>query len=66
MNDRSWMYRASPKGLHKMNYCNRIESFINYALSNLKNISGDDIRCPCKRYKNKKFLNPNVVKMHLL
>jgi hypothetical protein len=36
------------------------------ALSNPRNISGDGIRCPCKRCKNKKFLNTDVVTMHLL
>jgi len=37
-------------------YCNEIEGFINYALSNLTNISGDGSRCSCKRCKNKSFL----------
>jgi hypothetical protein len=47
-------------------YCNEIEGFINYVLSNLKIISGSGIRCPCKRCKNKMFLNPYIVIMHLL
>jgi hypothetical protein len=46
MDDHSWMYRGSPKGLYRMNYCNEIQSFINYILSNSINISGDNIRCP--------------------
>jgi hypothetical protein len=66
MDDCSWMYQVSPEGLHKMNYCNEVESFINYAQSNLKNISVDDIRCPYKRYKNKKFLDLDVFKIYLL
>jgi hypothetical protein len=49
-----------------MNYCNDVEGFINYALSNPKNISEGNIRCPCKSCKNKKFLNPDVITMHLL
>jgi len=49
-----------------MNYCNRVMSFINYALSNLKNISGNGISCLCKRCKNKKFINPDIVAIHLL
>jgi hypothetical protein len=49
-----------------MDYCNRIKSFINYALSNLRNISGCNIRCPFKRCKNKKILDSNVVTMHIL
>ena len=54
MGDCLWMYRDSLKGLCKMDYCNGVEGFINYALSNLKNISGGGTRCPCKRCKNKK------------
>ena len=60
------MYWDSPKRLRMMNYCNEIEGFINYALSNPRNISGWGIRCPCKRCKNKKFLNPDVVTMYVL
>jgi hypothetical protein len=39
---------------------------ITYALSNPRNISERGIRCSCKRCKNKNFLNPDVVTMHLL
>ena len=50
-----------------MDYYNGVESFINYALFNLSNISRCEIiRCPCKRCKNKKFLDPDIVTMHLL
>jgi hypothetical protein len=66
VDDHSLIYRVSPEGLHMMNYCNGVESFINYGLSNLKNISGSDIRYPCKIGKNKKFLDPDAVIMHLL
>jgi len=66
MDDRSWMYRDSLEGLRKMNYYNEVQSYINYTLSNPRNISGNGVRCPCKRYKNKKFLNPGVVTLHLI
>ena len=36
-----------------MDYCNGVRGFINYALSNPRNITGGGIRCPCKRCKNK-------------
>jgi hypothetical protein len=55
MNDPSWMYQDSPKALHMMNYCNGIEGFINYTLSNPINFSGGGIRCSCKKCKNKKI-----------
>ena len=49
-----------------MNYCNGVEGFINYTLSNPRNFSEDGIGCPCKRCKNKKFMDLDVVMMHLL
>jgi len=49
-----------------MDYCNEVYSFINYALSNPRNINGGGIRCPCKKCKNKKFINPDFIMMHLL
>lgn len=48
-----------------MNYCNEIKGFINYTLSNLKNINGYSIKCSYKRCKNKKFFDPNVTMHHL-
>jgi hypothetical protein len=49
-----------------MDYCNRFQGFINYALSNPRNFSGCSIRCPCKRCENKNLLDLDVVTMHLL
>jgi len=66
MDDHSLMYRDPPEKLRRMDYCNEIEGFINYTLSNPRNINGDGIRCSCKRCKNKKFLDTDVVTMHLL
>jgi len=60
------MYQDSPKWLRRMDYCNEVHDFINYALFNLRNISRDDIRCRCKSCKNKKFLTLDVVMMRLL
>jgi hypothetical protein len=39
-----------------MDYYNKVQGFINYALSNPRNISGDSIRSSCRRCKNKKDL----------
>jgi len=60
------MYQDSPKKLPRIDSCNEVHNFINYATSIPRNISGGGIRCPCKRCKDKKFLNPDVVMMHLL
>jgi hypothetical protein len=55
MDDRSCMYQDSPEGLRMMDYYNEVQGFINYALSNPRNISGGSIRCPCNRCKIKRF-----------
>ena len=66
MDGRSWIYRDLPQSLWMMDYYNNIQGFINYAQSNPINISEEDLRCSCNRCKNKKFLGPDVVTMHLL
>ena len=43
MDDHCWMYRGSPQGLRRMDYCNGVQDFINYATSNLRNISGGGV-----------------------
>jgi len=49
-----------------IDYCNGVQGFINYTTSIPRNISGDGIRCLCKRCKNKKILDPYIVTMHRL
>jgi len=66
MDDRSWMYRDSPQGLRRMDYCNGVQGFINFATSIPRNFTGGGIRCPCRKCQNKKYLHPDVVMMHLL
>jgi hypothetical protein len=41
--------------LYIEDYCKEIESFINFSLSNSKNISRGWIKYPCVKGKNKKF-----------
>jgi hypothetical protein len=66
MDDCSWMYRDSPQGLRRMDYCNGVQGFINFATSILRNFIDGGIRCPCRKCKNLKFLHQDVVTMHLL
>jgi len=66
MDDRSWMYRDSPQGLRRIDYCNKVQSFINFATSIPRNFTGGGIRCPCRKCQNKKYLHLDVVTMHLL
>jgi hypothetical protein len=55
MDDCSWMYQDSSQGLQKIDYYNEV----NYTIYNLRNISRGGIGCLCKRWKNKKFLDPD-------
>jgi len=66
MDDRSWMYRDSPQGLRRMDYCNGVQGFINFATSIPRNFTGGGIRCPCRKCENKKYLHPDVIMMHHL
>jgi hypothetical protein len=66
MDDRSWMYRDSPQGLRRMDYCNGVQGFINFTTFILINFTGGGIRCPCKKCQNKNYLHLDVVMMHLL
>ena len=66
MDDRSWMYRDSPQGLRRMNYCNGVQGFINFTTSIPRNFTDGGIRCPCRKCKNLKFLHQDVVTIHLL
>jgi hypothetical protein len=49
-----------------MDYCNGVQSFINFATSIPRNFTDGGIRCPCRKCKNLKFLHQDVVTMHLL
>ena len=49
-----------------MDYCNGVQGFINFAISIPRNFSRGNIRCPCRKCKNKKYLHPDIVTMHLL
>jgi hypothetical protein len=53
MNNCSWMYQDLPQGIEK--FIVRVESFINFALLSLKNISEGENKCPCVKCKNKNF-----------
>jgi hypothetical protein len=52
-------------GRSSMDYCNGVQGFINFATSILRNFSGGSIRCPRRKCKNKKYMHPDVVTMHL-
>jgi hypothetical protein len=60
------MYRDSPQELQRMNYCNGVQGFINFATSIPRNFSGGGIRCPYMKCKNKKYLHSEVVTIYPL
>jgi len=60
------MYRDSPQELRRMDYCNEFQGFINFSTFIPRNFSGGGIKYPYRKCKNKKFLHPNIVTMHLL
>jgi len=49
------MYRDSPQWLRMMDYSNEIRGFINYALSNPRNISEEILDVHAKGVKIKNF-----------
>ena len=49
------MYLDLPQGVFREDYYRGVKSFINFTLSNSKNISGCKIRCLYVKCKNKKI-----------
>jgi hypothetical protein len=49
------MYQDSLKGIYRQDYLQGVESFINFIIYKLNNISADEIRCSYVKCKNKKF-----------
>jgi predicted GNAT superfamily acetyltransferase len=60
------MYRDLLERLYTQDYLQGVESFINFVLFNMNNISANKIRCLCVKYENNKFHHKNIVMMHLL
>jgi len=49
-----------------MDYRNGVQCSINFTTSITRNFTRGGIRCPYRKCKNKKYLHPDVVMMHLL
>ena len=62
----SWIYRQSFQELCGMDYCNGIQGFISYAISNLTNIGRGRIRCPCRKFQTKMFIDLGFFRIYLL
>jgi hypothetical protein len=55
-----------PQGLRRIDYCNGVRDFINFATFIPRNFTRGDIRCLYRKCQNKKYLHQDVVMMHLL
>jgi hypothetical protein len=55
MDDRSYMYKDSPQRLQRMDYCNGVQGFINYATCIPRNISGAVLGVHARGVKIKSF-----------
>jgi hypothetical protein len=55
-----------PQGLRRIDYCNGVRGFINFATFIPRNFTRGDIRCLYRKCQNKKYLHQDVVMMHLL
>jgi hypothetical protein len=49
-----------------MSYCNGVQGFINFTTSIPINFTRGGISSPCRKCKNKKYMHPDVIMMHLL
>ncbi|XP_043815296.1 uncharacterized protein LOC110620971 [Manihot esculenta] len=66
--ERSWMYARLRDGLLNPRYLEGINEFIEKAKTCTEYLNGDQIRCPCNRFKcqNRSFQDENTVKYHLM
>ncbi|WMV28348.1 hypothetical protein MTR67_021733 [Solanum verrucosum] len=63
---RGWMYeRFGGRGGILSSFITGVNNFIQYACSQKNRMSGDKIKCPCKKCHNLKYMNVEMVKYHL-
>ncbi|KAM3281818.1 hypothetical protein P3S67_027465 [Capsicum chacoense] len=65
--ERRWMYdRLDGRGAINSRFITGVNNFILFACSQQNCMSGDNIRCPCKKCRNIKYKNIETVRYHLL
>ncbi|WMV19708.1 hypothetical protein MTR67_013093, partial [Solanum verrucosum] len=63
---RGWMYeRLDGRGGILSSFITGVNNFIQYACSQKNRMSGDNIKCPCKKCHNLKYMDVEMVKYHL-
>ena len=60
--ERSWIYKRSCKRVYNIRYLEGVEEFIQF----VKKKHPDEVRCPRKRYENRRLFAPEVVRDRLL
>ena len=64
--DRQWMYNRMGGGYLNLKFVEGVHVFVQFAISEPEWTDGPRIRCPCSMCKNKKFLETENVKLHLV
>ena len=64
--DRQWMYNRMRGGYLNPKFVDGVHVFVQFAISQPEWTDGPRIRCPCSMCKNRKFLEIENVKLHLV
>lgn len=61
-----WMYkRLDGRGGINSSFITGVNTFLQFASSQRNRMSGDNVRCPCKKCHNIKYMDIETVKLHL-
>jgi len=64
--ERGWMYdRLDGRGAINSSFVIGVDKFIQFACSQQNRMSGNKVRCPCKKCHNFKFMDVETIKHHL-
>lgn len=63
---RSWIYeRLDGRRAINSSFITSMDEFITFACSPRNRMSGNDVRCTCKKCHNIKYVDSETVKLHL-
>nr|XP_009803558.1 PREDICTED: uncharacterized protein LOC104248905 [Nicotiana sylvestris] len=64
--ERAWMYEMlDGRGGINSNFVTGVDSFLLFARSQRNRMSGDNVRCPCKKCRNIIYMDVETVRFHL-
>ena len=58
--------RIDDRGFLNSPFISGVDEFMNYVISQPTSMGETNIKCPCSKYKDRKFWNRNIVKLYLL